>query len=222
MACTPSVARAAAEATLASCIPSAKMDLSVQVGSRNLLDPLLFLGFLLPALLLHLPLALLLPLDLREEDVVDVHVHLRHPEAHQALHPVGHVASHGLGDLGDGLVVLDCHRQVDGRLFLADLDRDALGLARAAAHAGDAAEEAARGLRSAAAHPDAVYLSSSYASDLGDRGILDDGIAPLGLKRASAGAPLLFAPLLGHVLSFRQSLAPSHSPTGYQPVDGQQ
>src|SRR5215217_3167186 len=82
MECTPSVARAASEAALASCSSSAKV----------LLDPLLLLRLLLPALLVKLALPLLLLLLLREEDVGDRHVDLGHPQAHQALHPVDHVA----------------------------------------------------------------------------------------------------------------------------------
>src|SRR3712207_5811275 len=143
---TPSVARAASEAALANCSSSAKV----------LLDPLLLLRLLLPALLLQLALPLLFGLLLREEDVGDRYVDLGHPQAHQALHPVDHVAAHRLGELGDGLAVLGRQRQVDGGLFLPDLDRYALGLAAAAA--GYGTEEAAHRLRGAAAHPDAVNL----------------------------------------------------------------
>src|SRR5918999_573152 len=99
---TPSVARAASEAALASCSSSAKV----------LLDPLLFLSLLLPALLFQLALPLLFGLLLREEDVGDRYVDLRYPQPHQALDPIDHVAAHGLGDLGDGLAVLGCERQV--------------------------------------------------------------------------------------------------------------
>src|ERR671912_2191617 len=117
---TPSVARAASIAALASWIPSDKISLA----NRSLLDPLLFLGLLLAALLLELPLALLLRLLLREEDVGDRYVDLGHAKAYQALHPVGHVAPHGLGELGYRLAVLGRQRQVEGGLLLAHLHRD--------------------------------------------------------------------------------------------------
>src|SRR5215208_6560127 len=130
---TPSVARAAIEAALASWIPSDKISLA----NRSLLDPLLFLGLLLAALLLELLLPLLLRLLLREEDVGDRYVDLGYAEANQALHPVGHVAPHGLGELGYRFAILGRQRQVDGGLLLAYLHRDTLGLAPAAT-AGDA------------------------------------------------------------------------------------
>src|SRR5918997_3632765 len=177
---TPSVAGAASEAPLASRSSSAKV----------LLYPLLFLRLLLPALLLQLALTLLFGLLLREEDVGDRYVDLGHPQAHKALHPVDHVAAHSFGELGDGLAVLGRQRQVEGRLFLADLDRDARGLGAAAT--GDAAYEAAHGLRGAAAHPDAVNLLGCDPSDLGDHAIRDAGAAALGLERAAA------ATLFGH------------------------
>src|SRR3712207_3717223 len=179
---TPSVARAASEAALASCSSSAKV----------LLHPLLLLRLLLPALLLQLALPLLLGLLLREEDVGDRYVDLGDPQAHQALHAVDDVAAHRLGELGDGLAVLGRQRQVEGRLLLPDLDRDALGLAAAAA--GDGTEDAANGLRGAAAHPDAVDLLGRYPGDLGDNAIRDARAAALGLERAAA----LLIPLLGH------------------------
>src|SRR3712207_9435957 len=99
---TPSVARAASEAALASCSSSAKV----------LLHPLLLLRLLLPALLLQLALPLLLGLLLREEDVGDRYVDLGDPQAHQALHTVDDVAAHRLGELRDGLAVLGRQRQV--------------------------------------------------------------------------------------------------------------
>src|SRR5918992_76793 len=170
---TPSVARAASEAALASRSSSAKV----------LLYPLLFLRLLLPALLLQLALTLLFGLLLREEDVGDRYVDLGHPQAHQALHPVDHVAAHSLGELGDGLAVLGRQRQVEGRLFLADLDRDARGLGAAAT--GDAAYEAAHGLRGTAAHPDAVNLLGCDPSDLGDHAVRDAGAAALSLERTA-------------------------------------
>src|SRR5215210_4370655 len=169
MECTPSVARAASEAALA----NASSPVNV------LLYPLLLLRLLLPALLLQLALPLLFGLLLREEDVGDRYVDLGHPQADQALHPVDHVAPDGLGELGDGLAVLGRERQVEGRLFLADLDRDAHGLGTAAT--GDAADEAAHGLRGAAAHPDAVYLLVRVSGDLGDHAVRDAGAAALGL-----------------------------------------
>src|SRR5215212_10997633 len=147
---TPSVARAASVAAFASWIPSDKI-------SRSLLDPLLFLGLLIPALLLELPLPLLLRLLLREEDVGDHYVDLGYAKANQTLHPVGHVAPHSLGELGYRFAILGRQRQVEGGLFLAYLHRDPLGLAPAAT-ARDATEEAAHGLGAAAAHPDAVNL----------------------------------------------------------------
>src|ERR687889_2621403 len=165
---TPSVARAAIEAALASWIPSDKISL----GKRSLLDPLLFLSLLLAALLLELLLPLLLRLLLREEDVGDRYVDLGHAEANQALHPVGHVAPHGLGELGYRLAVLGRQRQVDGGLLLADLHRDPLGLASAAT-ARDAAEDAAHGLGAAAAHPDAVDLLRRDPGDLRDHAVRD-------------------------------------------------
>ena len=111
--------------------------------NRSLLDPLLFLGLLLAALLLELPLPLLLRLLLREEDVGDRYVDLGYAKAYQALHPVGHVAAYGLGELGYRFAVLGRQRQVYGRFFLADLHRDPLGLASTSATARDATEEAA-------------------------------------------------------------------------------
>src|SRR5918997_3050550 len=169
MECTPSVARAASEAALASCSSSAKV----------LLHPLLLLRLLLPALLLPLALSLLLGLLLRGEDVGDRYVDLGDPQAHQALHTVDDVAAHRLGKLGDGLAVLGRQRQVEGRLLLPDLDRDALGLAAAAA--GDGTEDATHGLRGAATHPDAVDLLGRYPGDLGDNAIRDARAAALGL-----------------------------------------
>src|SRR5215217_6772971 len=166
---TPSVARAALEAALASWIPS---DIN-RPGSRvnrSLLDPLLFLGLLLAALLLELPLPLLLRLLLREEDVGDRYIDLGYAKANQALHPVGHVAPHGLGELGYRFAVLGRQRQVDGGLLLAH--RDPLGLAPAAT-ARDATEEAAHGLGTAAAHPDAVDLLGRDSGDLRDNAVRD-------------------------------------------------
>src|SRR5918994_7168776 len=139
---TPSVARAASIADLASWIPSDKINLT----DRSLLDPLLFLGLLFAALLLDLPLPLLFGLLLREEDVGDRYVHLRYAKPHQALHPVGHVAAHGFGELWYRLAILGRQRQVDGGLLLAHLHRDPLGLASAGPAAGNSVENAANGL----------------------------------------------------------------------------
>src|SRR5919112_471018 len=152
--------------------------------TRPLLHPLLFLGLLLAALLLELPLPLLLCLLLREEDVGDGYVYFGHAKANQALHSVGHVAPDGLGELGYRLAVLGRQRQVDGGLFLADLDRDPLGLASAAT-ARDAAEDAAYGLGAAAAHPDAVDLLRRDPGDPRDHAVRDAGGAPLGMQRAA-------------------------------------
>src|SRR5215211_520834 len=174
---TPSVARAAIEAALASWIPSDKISLA----NRSLLDPLLFLGLLLAALLLELLLPLLLRLLLREEDVGDRYVDLRYVKADQALHPVGHVAPHGLGELGYRFAVLGRQRQVDGGLLLAHLHRDPLGLAPAAATARDATEEAAHALGAATAHPDAVDLLGSDPGDLRYHAVRDAGGAALRL-----------------------------------------
>src|SRR5215208_3396177 len=171
---TPSVARAAIEAALASWIPSDKISLA----NRSLLDPLLFLGLLLAALLLELLLPLLLRLLLREEDVGDRYVDLRYVKADQALHPVGHVAPHGLGELGYRLAVLGRQRQVDGGLLLSHHHRDSLGLASAAT-ARDATEDAAHGLGAAAAHPDAVDLLGRDPGDLSDHAVRDAGGAAL-------------------------------------------
>src|SRR5918998_6811524 len=179
---TPSVARAASEAALASCSSSA----------TGLLYSLLFLRLLLPALLLQLALALLLGLLLREEDVGDRYVDLGHPQAHQALPPVDHVLAHRLGELGDGLAVLGRQRQIEGRLFLSDLDRDARGLGAAAT--GDATDEAAHGLRGTAPHPDAVHLLGRDPGDLGDHAVRDAGAAALSLERTATT-------LFGHVSS---------------------
>src|ERR687893_79900 len=186
MECTPSVARAASEAALANASSPAKV----------LLDPLLLLRLLLPALLLQLALPLLFGLLLREKDVGDRHVDLRDSQAHQALHPVDHVAAHRLGDLRDGLAVLGRQRQVEGGLFLPDLDRDALGLAAAT---GYGTEDAAHGLRGAAPHPDAVDLLGRDPGDLGDHAVRYGGIAALGLERAAlfahASSPFVGGPL---------------------------
>src|SRR5918994_6146081 len=157
--------------------------------SSRLLDPLLFLGLLLALLLLELALALLFSLLLREEDVGDRYVHLVHAQSDQALHPVGHVAPDGLGELGYRLAVFGRQRQVDGGLLLAHLHRDTLGLAAAAA-ARDAPQDAANGLGAAAAHPDAVHLLGSDAGNLRYHAVRDAGRAPLGLERALG---LLFA-----------------------------
>src|SRR5215204_1412781 len=148
--------------------------------NRSLLDPLLFLGLLLAALLLELPLPLLLRLLLREEDVGDRYVDLGYAKANQALHPVGHVAPHGLGELGYRLAVLGRQRQVDGCLLLAHLHRDPLSLAPAAT-ARDATDEATHGLGAAAAHPDAVDLLGSDTGDLRDYAVRDAGGAALRL-----------------------------------------
>src|SRR5215210_218342 len=126
-------------------------------NSRRLLAPLLFLGLLLALLLLELALTLLLGLLLREKDVRDRYVDFGHAEADKALHPVGHVAPYGLGELGYRLAVLGSQRQVEGGLFLAYLYRNPLGLA-AAATTRDAPDDAAHGLGAAAAHPHTVYL----------------------------------------------------------------
>src|SRR5215210_8943034 len=166
----------------------------VLLAGKILLYPLLLLRLLLPALLLELLLALLLRLLLREEHVGDRYVDLGHPQADQVLHPVDHVAAHGLGELGDGLAILGRQRQVDGRLLLTDLDGDALGLA--AAPAGYGAQDAADGLRGAAAHPDAVHLLGRDPGYLRYHAVRDGSASALGLKRAAA-APLL-ATLLGH------------------------
>src|SRR5215213_2583149 len=163
MECTPSVARAASEAALASCSCSVKA----------LLDPLLLLRLLLPALLL------LLGLLLREEDVGYRNVDLGHPQPHEVLDPVDHVAAHRLGELGDGLAVLRRERKIQGCLFLTDLDRDTLGLAASSTSYG--AEDAAHGLRGATAHPDAFYLLGRYTRDLRDHAVRDGGAATLRL-----------------------------------------
>src|SRR5215210_2579934 len=149
-------------------------------ANRPLLDPLLFLGFLLAALLLDLPLPLLLGFLLREEDVRDRYVHFGYVKAHQALYPVGHIAPDGLGELRYGLSVLGRQRQVERGLLLTNLYRDPLGLATAAA-ARDAAKDAADGLRATAAHPDAVDLLGRDPGDLRDYAVRDAGRAPLGL-----------------------------------------
>src|SRR5215208_4923261 len=174
---TPSVARAAIEAALASWIPSDKISLV----NRSLLDPLLFLGLLLAAFLLELPLPLLLRLLLREEDVGDRYVDLGYVKANQALHPVGHVAPHSLGELGYRLAVLGRQRQVYGRFFLADLHRDSLSLASASATARDATDDAAHGLGAAAAHPDTVDFLGRDPGDLRYHAVRDAGGAALRL-----------------------------------------
>src|SRR5215217_8828503 len=174
---TPSVARAALEAALASWIPSDINRPSSPVN-RSLLDPLLFLGLLLAALLLELLLPLLLRLLLREEDVGDRYVDLGYAEANQALHPVGDVAPHGLGELGYRFAVLGRQRQVDGGLLFAHLHRDPLSLAPAAT-ARDATDEAAHCLGAAAAHPDAVDFLGSDPGDLRDNAVRDAGGAAL-------------------------------------------
>src|SRR5215210_764820 len=149
-------------------------------ANRPLLDPLLFLGLLLAALLLELLLPLLLGLLLREEDVGDRYVHLRYAQPHQALHPVGHVAAHGLGELWYRLAVLGRQRQVEGGLLLAHLHRDPLGLASAAT-ARDGTDDAAHGLGAAAAHPDTVDLLGGDSSDLRDHAVRDARRAAIGL-----------------------------------------
>src|SRR5215216_1094595 len=175
---TPSVARAALEEDLASWIPS-DIDNPGSRVNRSLLDPLLFLGLLLAALLLELPLPLLLLLLLREEDVGDRYIDLGYAKANQALHPVGHVAPHGLGELGYRFSVLGRQRQVYGGLLLAHLHRDPLGLATAGPAAGNGVENAANGLRGAAAHPDALDLLGSDPGDLRDNAVRDAGGAAL-------------------------------------------
>src|SRR5919112_1572081 len=183
---------------------------------RPLLDPLLFLSLLLAAILLELPLPLLLGLLLREEDVGDRYVHLRYTKPHQALHPVGHVAAHGLGELGYRLAILGRQRQVEGGLLLAHLHRDPLGLASAAT-ARDGADDAAYGLGAAAAHPDTVDLLGGDTGDLRDHAVRDAGGAAIGLKWTA-----LLRPLLAHVSPFfsvRLAIPPGvlsagRSPTG--------
>src|SRR5215213_5169902 len=122
---------------------------------------------------------LLLRLLLREEYVRDRYVDLGHAEAYQALHPVGHVAPDGLGELGYRLAVLGRQRQVYGGLLLANLHRDPLGLATAGPAAGNSVENAANGLRGAAAHPDALDLLGSEPGDLRDNAVRDAGGAAL-------------------------------------------
>src|SRR3712207_9516938 len=85
---------------------------------EGLLGPL----FLAPGLLLHLFLLFKHRPLFRDLDVVDSYVDLRDPEAQPVLHPVYDVAARGLGQLRDGLAILDGHRQFDGGLLLADLD----------------------------------------------------------------------------------------------------
>src|SRR5215212_1218692 len=160
-----------------------------------LLDPLLFLGLLLALRLLLLALPLLLGFLLREEDVGDRYVDLVYTQTDQALHPVGDVAPDGLGELGYRLAVLRGQRQVYSCLFLANLHRDALGLATTAAAARDAPEDAAHGLGAAAAHPDAIDLLGGDAGDLRYHAVRDAGRAPLGLERA-------LGPLFAHTAPF--------------------
>src|SRR5215211_7211311 len=133
----------------------------------------------LAALLLELLLPLLLRLLLREEDVGDRYVDRGYAKANQTLHPVGNVAPHGLGELGYRLAVLGRQRQVDGGLLLSRLHRDSLGLASAGPAAGNSVENAANGLRGAAAHPDAVDLLGSDPGDLRDHAVGDAGGAAL-------------------------------------------
>src|SRR5215212_142422 len=140
--------------------------------NRPLLDPLLFLRLLLAPLLLGLLL--------REEDVGDRYIDFRYAKANQALHPVGHVAPDGLGELGYRLAVLGRQRQVEGGFLLAHLHRDPLGLAAAAA-ARDGPEDTAHGLGAAAAHPDAVDLLGRDPCDLRDHAVRNAGGAALGL-----------------------------------------
>src|SRR5918995_1137401 len=223
MECPPSGARAAWTAALANSSSPAKVSFSFR-RAQVLLDPLLFLRLLLPALLLELLLALLLCLLLREEHVGDRDVDLGHPQAHQVLDPVDHVAPDGLGELRDGLAVLGRERKIDGRLFLPDLDGDPLRLA-AAAPAGYGAQDAADGLRGAAAHPDAVDLLGRDTGYLRYDTIRDGGAAALGLKRAAAAPPLA---TFTHAHSLLSSVRPTlrtaylYRPAREQPVDGEQ
>src|SRR5215207_3283522 len=143
------------------------------------------LGLLLLAPRLLLDLFLLFqhrPL-LRDLDVVDRYVDLRDPQPGQALHPVNDVAAHGLPSLRDGLAVLDGHRQVDGRLLLADLDADAAGVARARA-AGHALQEAPDGRAGAAAHLYLLHLLGRDAGDLLDHRGRYRGAAAVAVQRA--------------------------------------
>src|ERR671912_2222487 len=78
---------------------------------------------------LYLLLLLLLPLFLREQDVIDRNVHLRDPKAGQVLHPVYHVVAHGLSGLRNLPAVLNGHREISGGLLRANLDGDAACLA---------------------------------------------------------------------------------------------
>src|ERR687895_858485 len=120
-------------------------------------------------LLPGLPLDLLLLVEHRallgDLDVVDGYVDLGHPQAGQALHPVYDVAARRLGELRDRVAVLDGHREVYGRLLLADLDADAAGEVPGRAGAGNALQEPAHGRGGAATH---LHLLDLLGRDAGD------------------------------------------------------
>lgn len=174
---------------LASCRSSIKTILSYLAC---LPDPLLLLLLLLDLALLLL-LLLLLALLLREEHVVDGDVHLGDPQTYEILDPVYDVPADGLRNLRDAPAVRNGRRDIYRGLDLPDLDGDPAGFAAAAAHTGDAAQQAADGLGGAAAHPNAVYLLRRNSRDLGDHAIFDARRAPIGMERA-----VLLGPLVTH------------------------
>src|SRR5919107_390247 len=162
-------------------------------------------------LLPGLPLDLLLLLQHRpllgDLDVVDRYVDFGHPQAGQALDAVDDVLACRLGELRDRVTVLDGHREVYGRLLLADLDADAAGEVPGRAGAGNALQEAAHGRGGAATHLHLLDLLGRDAGDLGDHGVAYGGAAALALQGALLFAQDLSSPRLlrPHILVQNQA-----------------
>src|SRR5829696_5266373 len=156
-----------------------------------------------------LPLLLLLLLLLREEDVADGDVHLGDSQTNQTLNPPYDVPAHSLSYLVDGPTVLDAHAQVNRRLNLTHLNRDAPALALAA-YARHGAHDVSYRLCGGAAHPDALYLLSRDPGNLGDNAVLDCGGAAFSFQRAL----LVMSPVVSRLCAHAVSLLCPTLPTG--------
>src|SRR5918994_3248653 len=146
----------------------------------------------------------LLGLVAREVEVVDGDVDLGHLQAGDALDALDDVLADRLGDLRNRLAVLDHHREVHGRLTLADFDCDALGAVFADAYALRHGPE--RALDAASQVVDAADLTRGDAGDLGHDGVRDAGRSAVGLQGVVPGVAAARdlsaargARLLGHV-----------------------
>src|SRR5215203_2130320 len=136
-------------------------------------------------------------------------VTLGNSQTNQMLDPTYDVPANSLNYLVDGPTVLDAHAQVNRRLNLTHLNRDAPALALAA-YARHGAHDVSYRLCGGAAHPDALYLLSRHPGNLGDDAVLDRSGAAFSFQRAL----LVLSAVVGRLCAHAVSLLCPTLPTG--------